>query len=113
MTATDTPSASPLCFPQWEALEWEHETGKVVRYRISIQKDFDLEVVKRMESNPWMAGLLHLDDGYWTWSCQLPDATTAEEAIAEAVVALCKFLAGFSENLGRIPLTLPSTLPTP
>jgi len=86
---------------QWEAAESEYETGAIVRYETSFG-DFALAIYRYDKSRPWS---VKSRMGHWI----IPDATTAEQAIAEAVVAISQHLDWLREELAAIPLTLPTT----
>jgi hypothetical protein len=96
---SDTP-ATPQA-RQWEAVEWEYETGKIVRFEMLFggQK---LTIYRYDESAQWrLTSRLGKD---WI----LPAADTAEQAVAEAVVAISQHLDWLREELAAIPLTLPT-----
>ena len=96
MTTTPAP---PL---QWEAVEWEHETGRIVRYQIPFAGRF-LQLFKYNDIQPWQ--LTSHTINYYL----LLRATTPEQAVYEAVVTLSKHLNGLLEDLAAIPTTLPPT----
>lgn len=97
--AASKPKTEPR---QWEAVEWEYETAEIVRFEMWFggQK---LTIYRYDKSAQWrLTSRLGKD---WI----LPAADTAEQAAAEAVVALSQHLDWLREELAAIPLTLPTT----
>ena len=87
---------------QWKTGEWNSQTNHFLRLEIPLGES-PLIIYNHIEGGPWFVSSRL---GYWI----LPNTiTTAEEAIAEAVVALSQHLDWLRKELAAIPLTLPTT----
>ena len=93
---------APASPRQWEVVYREHKPSEIACYRVPFDASI-LEVFKYSDSTPWR--LTHSRSELWLSL----NATTPEQAIAEAVVAMTRHLNGLLEDLATIPTTLPPT----
>ena len=93
---------TPAARRQWEVAGRDEETGRITCYQVPFDASI-LEVFKYSDSTPWR--LTYSRSELWLSL----NATTPEEAITEAVVAVTQHLNWLLEDLATIPTTLPPT----
>ena len=91
-------TTTPALRRQWKLVEGGG--GRIAGYLVPFDVGF-IEVRKSDGTNLWEVA--SPNTGYW----RSFSATTAEEAITEAVVAVTQYLNGLLEDLATIPTTLP------
>ena len=87
---------------QWKVSESDSESRHTILLETSLG-DSPLIIFNHLEGGPWF---VKSKLGYWIRPATV---TTAEQAVAEAVVALSQHLDWLREELAAIPLTFPTT----